>query len=308
MPNPTVPSRSSRAGHRMLASGNRRYCHPTAEHTSLPRPRGRTRVRPPARPPPDSTSPTYSKPAGGLASLLAPRRSPAPTRIPSSVRAAAAAQGRRRPTGRCPAVTCVNKRPAYSHVGAGRGDCPRSHRPRTARQFEDPTRVPGRCRRLCQLALPGMRRQGWGPRSVQRSRRWAGGSSSFPGGRLLPRNPTQVRHVDRRHQRTALRWEVRGFGLWTVVTHRAPASSQDRVRATTSRTGSVDARRPPTGPPIRRTPFHRPRPVATATQGARTRRRAARQARRRAPRGRSRAQDRERRSPRRPDPKPRYKA
>ena len=74
------------------------------------------------------------------------------------------------------------------------------------RQFE--TNVFGLVR-LCQLALPGMRRQGWG-RIVNVSS--MGGKLVFPGGGFYHGTKHAVEAIS-----DALRWEVRGFGVDVVV-------------------------------------------------------------------------------------------
>ena len=78
--------------------------------------------------------------------------------------------------------------------------------PEVRRQFE--TNVFGLVR-LCQLALPGMRRQGWG-RIVNVSS--MGGKLVFPGGGFYHGTKFAVEAIS-----DALRWEVRGFGIDVVV-------------------------------------------------------------------------------------------
>jgi NAD(P)-dependent dehydrogenase (short-subunit alcohol dehydrogenase family) len=78
--------------------------------------------------------------------------------------------------------------------------------PDVRRQFE--TNVFGLVR-LCQLALPGMRRQGWG-RIVNVSS--MGGKLVFPGGGFYHGTKFAVEAIS-----DALRWEVRGFGVDVVV-------------------------------------------------------------------------------------------
>jgi len=74
------------------------------------------------------------------------------------------------------------------------------------RQFE--TNVFGLVR-MCQLALPGMRRQGWG-RIVNVSS--MGGKLVFPGGGFYHGTKHAVEAIS-----DALRWEVRGFGVDVVI-------------------------------------------------------------------------------------------
>src|SRR3981189_3503833 len=74
------------------------------------------------------------------------------------------------------------------------------------RQFE--TNVFGLVR-LCQLALPGMRRQGWG-KIVNVSS--MGGKLVFPGGGFYHGTKFAVEAIS-----DALRWEVRGFGVDVVL-------------------------------------------------------------------------------------------
>jgi NAD(P)-dependent dehydrogenase (short-subunit alcohol dehydrogenase family) len=74
------------------------------------------------------------------------------------------------------------------------------------RQFE--TNVFGLIR-MCQLALPGMRRQGWG-RIVNISS--IGGKVTFPGGGIYHGTKHAVEAIS-----DALRFEVRGFGVDVVV-------------------------------------------------------------------------------------------
>jgi NAD(P)-dependent dehydrogenase (short-subunit alcohol dehydrogenase family) len=78
--------------------------------------------------------------------------------------------------------------------------------PEVRRQFE--TNVFGLVR-LCQLALPSMRRQGWG-RIVNVSS--MGGKLVFPGGGFYHGTKFAVEAIS-----DALRWEVRGFGVDVVV-------------------------------------------------------------------------------------------
>ena len=63
--------------------------------------------------------------------------------------------------------------------------------------------------RMCQLALPGMRRQGWG-KIVNVSS--MGGKLTFPGGGAYHASKYAVEALS-----DALRWEVRGFGVDVVV-------------------------------------------------------------------------------------------
>ena len=63
--------------------------------------------------------------------------------------------------------------------------------------------------RMCQLALPGMRRQGWG-RIVNVSS--MGGKMTFPGGGIYHATKHAVEALS-----DALRFEVRGFGVDVVV-------------------------------------------------------------------------------------------
>jgi NAD(P)-dependent dehydrogenase (short-subunit alcohol dehydrogenase family) len=63
--------------------------------------------------------------------------------------------------------------------------------------------------RMCQLALPGMRRQGWG-RIVNLSS--MGGKLTFPGGGAYHGTKHAVEALS-----DALRWEVSGFGVDVVV-------------------------------------------------------------------------------------------
>ena len=63
--------------------------------------------------------------------------------------------------------------------------------------------------RMCQLALPGMRRQGWG-RIVNVSS--MGGRMTFPGGGIYHGTKHAVEAIS-----DALRFEVRGFGVDVVV-------------------------------------------------------------------------------------------
>ncbi|MGH2969406.1 MAG: oxidoreductase [Solirubrobacteraceae bacterium] len=63
--------------------------------------------------------------------------------------------------------------------------------------------------RMCQLALPGMRRQGWG-RIVNVSS--MGGRFTFPGGGLYHATKHAVEAIS-----DALRFEVRGFGVDVVI-------------------------------------------------------------------------------------------
>ncbi len=74
------------------------------------------------------------------------------------------------------------------------------------RQFE--TNVFGLVR-MCQLVLPGMRRQGWG-RIVNVSS--MGGRLTFPGGGMYHGTKHAVEAIS-----DALRWEVRDFGIDVVV-------------------------------------------------------------------------------------------
>jgi NAD(P)-dependent dehydrogenase (short-subunit alcohol dehydrogenase family) len=74
------------------------------------------------------------------------------------------------------------------------------------RQFE--TNVFGLVR-MCQLALPGMRRQGWG-KIVNVSS--MGGKLVFPGGGFYHGTKYAVEAIS-----DALRWEVRGFGVDVVI-------------------------------------------------------------------------------------------
>ena len=74
------------------------------------------------------------------------------------------------------------------------------------RQFE--TNVFGLVR-LCQLVLPGMRRQGWG-KIVNVSS--MGGKLVFPGGGFYHGTKFAVEAIS-----DALRWEVRGFGVDVVI-------------------------------------------------------------------------------------------
>src|SRR2546429_4243186 len=74
------------------------------------------------------------------------------------------------------------------------------------RQFE--TNVFGLVR-LCQLALPGMRRQGWG-KIVNVSS--MGGKLVLPGGGFYHGTKYAVEAIS-----DALRWEVRGFGVDVVI-------------------------------------------------------------------------------------------
>jgi len=74
------------------------------------------------------------------------------------------------------------------------------------RQFE--TNVFGLIR-MCQLVLPGMRRQGWG-RIVNLSS--MGGRLTFPGGGMYHGTKHAVEAVS-----DALRWEVRGFGIGVSI-------------------------------------------------------------------------------------------
>ena len=74
------------------------------------------------------------------------------------------------------------------------------------RQFE--TNVFGVVR-MCQLALPGMRRQGWG-RIVNISSMW--GRFTFPGGGVYHASKHAVEAIS-----DALRFEVRGFGVGVAI-------------------------------------------------------------------------------------------
>src|SRR3990170_2774178 len=63
--------------------------------------------------------------------------------------------------------------------------------------------------RMCQLALPGMRRQGWG-KIVNVSS--MGGKMTFPGGGIYHATKHAVEAIS-----DALRFEVKGFGVEVVV-------------------------------------------------------------------------------------------
>jgi NAD(P)-dependent dehydrogenase (short-subunit alcohol dehydrogenase family) len=100
------------------------------------------------------------------------------------------------------AVSCLVNNAGYSQSGAL--ETLRMERLRT--QFE--TNVFGLVR-MCQLALPGMRRQGWG-RIVNVSS--MGGKLTFPGGGAYHATKHAVEALS-----DALRWEVSGFGVDVVV-------------------------------------------------------------------------------------------
>jgi NAD(P)-dependent dehydrogenase (short-subunit alcohol dehydrogenase family) len=93
------------------------------------------------------------------------------------------------------------------------------------RQFE--TNVFGLVR-MCQLALPGMRRQGWG-RIVNVSS--MGGRLTFPGGGFYHATKHAVEAIS-----DALRFEVQGFGIGVVVIE--PGLIKTRFGETAA--GSID--------------------------------------------------------------------
>ena len=84
--------------------------------------------------------------------------------------------------------------------------------------------------RMCQLVLPGMRRQGWG-RIVNVSS--MGGKLTFPGGGAYHGTKHAVEALS-----DALRFEVRGFGIDVVVIE--PGLIKTRFGETAA--GSIDAR------------------------------------------------------------------
>ena len=87
--------------------------------------------------------------------------------------------------------------------------------------------------RMCQLVLPGMRRQGWG-RIVNISS--MGGKLTFPGGGLYHATKYAVEAIS-----DALRFEVAGFGVEVVIDRAGP--DPHRVRATTAVGAIGEARR-----------------------------------------------------------------
>jgi NAD(P)-dependent dehydrogenase (short-subunit alcohol dehydrogenase family) len=91
------------------------------------------------------------------------------------------------------------------------------------RQFE--TNVFGLIR-MCQLSLPGMRRQGWG-RIVNISS--MGGRLTFPGGGIYHGTKHAVEAIS-----DALRFEVRGFGIDVVVIEPGLIKTQFGEAAVTS--------------------------------------------------------------------------
>jgi NAD(P)-dependent dehydrogenase (short-subunit alcohol dehydrogenase family) len=100
------------------------------------------------------------------------------------------------------AVGCLVNNAGYSQSGA----LETLPMDRLRAQFE--TNVFGLVR-MCQLALPGMRRQGWG-RIVNLSS--MGGRLTFPGGGAYHGTKHAVEALS-----DALRWEVAGFGVDVVV-------------------------------------------------------------------------------------------
>jgi NAD(P)-dependent dehydrogenase (short-subunit alcohol dehydrogenase family) len=100
------------------------------------------------------------------------------------------------------AVGCLVNNAGYSQSGA----LETVPMERLRAQFE--TNVFGLVR-MCQLALPGMRRQGWG-RIVNVSS--MGGKLTFPGGGAYHGTKHAVEALS-----DALRWEVDGFGVDVVV-------------------------------------------------------------------------------------------
>ena len=117
--------------------------------------------------------------------------------------------------------------------------------------------------RMCQLVLPGMRRQGWG-RIVNVSS--MGGRLTFPGGGAYHGTKHAVEALS-----DALRFEVRGFGVDVVVIE--PGLITTRFGETAA--GSIDAargggRRPLRG--VQRRRRHRDRGGLRGTAGAPRRR------------------------------------
>lgn len=104
---------------------------------------------------------------------------------------------------------------------------------RVRRQFE--TNVFGLVR-MCQLVLPGMRRQGWG-RIVNLSS--MGGRLTFPGGGYYHATKHAVEAIS-----DALRFEVAGFGVEVVVIE----PGLIRTRFAETATGSLDGLRAPDDP------------------------------------------------------------
>ena len=87
--------------------------------------------------------------------------------------------------------------------------------------------------RMCQLALPGMRRQGWG-RVVNVSS--MGGRMTFPGGGIYHGTKHAVEAIS-----DALRFEVRGFGVDVVVIEPGLIKTQFGEAAVNSiRSGTAD--------------------------------------------------------------------
>jgi NAD(P)-dependent dehydrogenase (short-subunit alcohol dehydrogenase family) len=105
--------------------------------------------------------------------------------------------------------------------------------------------------RMCQLALPGMRRQGWG-RIVNVSS--MGGRMTFPGGGAYHATKHAVEALS-----DAMRYEVRGFGVDVVVIE--PGLIKTRFGETAA--GSIDAGEPAEDPYA---PFNAA--VGAATEGA----------------------------------------
>src|SRR6266536_4236266 len=101
------------------------------------------------------------------------------------------------------------------------------------RQFE--TNVFGLVR-MCQLVLPGMRKQGWG-RIVNVSS--MGGRLTFPGGGFYHASKHAVEAIS-----DALRFEVRGFGIDVIVIE--PGLIKTAFGETAA--GSIDAAQSPDGP------------------------------------------------------------
>jgi len=86
--------------------------------------------------------------------------------------------------------------------------------------------------RMCQLALPGMRRQGWG-RIVNVSS--MGGKMTFPGGGIYHGTKHAVEAIS-----DALRFEVRGFGVDVVVIEPGLIKTQFGEAAVNSIRGTAD--------------------------------------------------------------------
>jgi NAD(P)-dependent dehydrogenase (short-subunit alcohol dehydrogenase family) len=105
------------------------------------------------------------------------------------------------------------------------------------RQFE--TNVFGLVR-MCQLALPGMRRQGWG-RIVNVSS--VGGKMTFPGGGFYHATKHAVEAIS-----DALRFEVEGFGVKVVIVEPGLIRTEFAGTAVGSMAPDPQVRTPPDDP------------------------------------------------------------